>query len=227
MFYYRHTALERQVWVTLFIIRSQGRPHLCCQFLGAVWLSKQLFLLLVIATFVTPVPIARREQYLEPRLLATRLLCQDIAAHPLGQADIGKEQIEPLPGSHDRDGGRTILGLADGVAELGEAAQRHPPERGVVVDQQDRFTTPRQRRGVTSGGSDSRAFTMGSRQIEPYRGAHADLAVDIQVSARLFGKAIDHTQAKTGSLAVFLGRKNRLYRALDNFGRHAGPGVAH
>ena len=58
------------------------------------------------------------------------------------------------------------------------------------------------------------------------RGAFAGPALDARGAARLARHSIDHRQAEPGSLADFLGGEEGLERALDDFGRHAGSGVA-
>src|SRR3546814_3272445 len=46
-----------------------------------------------------------------------------------------------------------------------------------------------------------------TRQVEPGGRAVPHLAIDLEVPARLLGKAIDHAEAEAGSFAVRLRRK--------------------
>ena len=47
------------------------------------------------------------------------------------------------------------------------------------------------------------------------------------MAPRLFGKAIDHGQAKAGALAHVLGRKERLEHLFQGFRIHARAGIGH
>jgi len=55
--------------------------------------------------------------------------------------------------------------------------------------------------------------------------AAADLAVDPDMTARLFDESIDHRQAETGSLSFRLRRKEGLEGLRYDFGEHAGASI--
>ena len=55
----------------------------------------------------------------------------------------------------------------------------------------------------------------------------ADLAVDLDVAARLLDEAVHHAQPQAGALADILGGEERLEHFFQNVRRHAAAGVAH
>ena len=65
----------------------------------------------------------------------------------------------------------------------------------------------------------------GARQIELDARALADGAVDPDMAVRLAHEAVHHAEAETGSLAVALGREERIEGLGRDFRRHAGAGI--
>ena len=58
------------------------------------------------------------------------------------------------------------------------------------------------------------------RQVQCDRGARAWRALDGNMPAGLSDKAIDHAEAKSGTLADLLGREEGLKHPISHFGRH-------
>src|SRR3982750_1196674 len=69
------------------------------------------------------------------------------------------------------------------------------------------------------------AIIQMTRQVNANHRSLADLGIDADLSTRLFGKAVNHRQAKTGALPDRLGGEERIKSAGDDIGRHAGAGV--
>ncbi len=65
------------------------------------------------------------------------------------------------------------------------------------------------------------------RQVDPDRGAPADLAVDPDMPLRLIGEAIDHREAQSGALADRLGGEERVEGLGEQVRQHTGSGVGH
>src|SRR5947209_3840710 len=80
--------------------------------------------------------------------------------------------------------------------------------------------------GVTSSLLQPRSRTE-KRQVDPHRGALAELAVDLHLPAGLFDEAIDLRQAEPGPLPHLFGGEERLERLLDDVLRHADAGIRH
>src|SRR5207253_9577863 len=68
-------------------------------------------------------------------------------------------------------------------------------------------------------------FAEQPRQIDLYRRAFVELAVDHHVPARLLDEAEHLAQPEPGALARDFGREERLERAIDHLARHAGAGI--
>ena len=68
---------------------------------------------------------------------------------------------------------------------------------------------------------------LAQRQVQPERRAPALGAFDPHMPARTAGEAVDHRQAKPGSLPDRLGREERLENLLEGLVGHANAGVAH
>ena len=100
------------------------------------------------------------------------------------------------------------------------------PDSLIVFDDQDGLAALGQRLRVIDRNTRFADVFPGSRQIELDRGALTDLAVNRDVPARLLDEAIDHGQAQPAAAAVGLGGKEGIERPCDDFGRHAGDGVA-
>src|SRR3954451_21460045 len=97
----------------------------------------------------------------------------------------------------------------------------------IVIDDQDDLGAVRQRasggRGFGGGGLcvDLRAW-----KIQLDRRTTADFAVKFHMAAGLAYEAVDLAQPEPGASADFLGRVERLERALRLLGGHTGPGIA-
>ena len=70
------------------------------------------------------------------------------------------------------------------------------------------------------------SVAMGPRQIDLNRCPFPQPAANADSPAGLTHNAEHHRQAKPSPVADFLGREERLERALDDLGGHSGSGVA-
>src|SRR5205085_9123103 len=64
-----------------------------------------------------------------------------------------------------------------------------------------------------------------ARQIDFYRRTMAKLAIDFQMTRRLAYETVDLAESKSGALAAFLGRKERVDRPVHSRRVHSGSRV--
>ena len=76
-------------------------------------------------------------------------------------------------------------------------------------------------------GGDIRRVGLVALEIEVEAGADADFGAHENVAASLLDNAVAGGEAKARAGANFLGGEERLENAFDDFGAHAGAGVAH
>ena len=68
---------------------------------------------------------------------------------------------------------------------------------------------------------------LGSRQIQPERGADPDLAIDVDVTTRLLAETEHHGQTKAGAFTCLLRGEERLEDTAHRFGRHSDTGIGY
>src|ERR1019366_3108534 len=120
------------------------------------------------------------------------------------------QRVVPVDGSDDR---------------IAKALQSHRYKRsneGIVLDNQNRFSSARDKAFVISGFfRRSRKLRNHLRQIHPYRRSKPWRAMDGNMTIRLFCETVDHAQTKAAALADLFCRVKWLEHALDYFLRHA------
>src|SRR5690242_8350396 len=95
------------------------------------------------------------------------------------------------------------------VAERPEGFDAVLAHRGIILDDQYRLARRGCALGLLDTGCDS-SLRRGARQIDLYRRALTELAVELDMTTRLFDKAVHLAEPQTGSPAFRLCREERL-----------------
>jgi hypothetical protein len=142
-----------------------------------------------------------------------------------GQADVGDQKIEPAAALKDSQTGRSVFSFDHPVADLAEDFGDDHSDRGFIIDDQH---------GLAGPAIDRQLFrplfvrdvAHEAREIQTHRRALSAFGIDAHLSAGLAHEAVDHGQAKTGSLSQGFCREKRIEDLFDDVGRHTGSGVA-
>ena len=169
--------------------------------------------------------IARGEQHRDVRQALARLLRQLRAAQGARHHDVGEQQVDVDAAVDHGQGRGGVAGAQHPVAQVGQHVDHGQAHLLVVLDHQH---------GLVAAGRRLRQLLAGvvlglqrAWQVDLDRGAFADLAVDLDVAARLLDQAVHHRQPQARALALGLGREEGLEGLVDDFLRHAAAGVAH
>src|SRR6185369_7532868 len=106
------------------------------------------------------------------------------------------------------DGLGAVARLEDGVAELLEEEPRRPPDRGVVLGEEDRLRPARRRR--LRLGSARRSRGGEEREVDPERRAASGLARDVDRAAVPSHDPVDDREPEPGAATDLLRREERL-----------------
>src|SRR5713226_10658595 len=87
------------------------------------------------------------------------------------------------------------------IAKVGQRSSAELAHISVVFDQQHCLAVSRQYRCRTFGRSFRPADRKMARQIDLYRRAMVEVAVELEVPARLFNEAVNLAQPEAGSFA--------------------------
>ncbi len=119
----------------------------------------------------------------------------------------------------------TGLGLQDPVARILEIAGESLQRRDFVLHQEDGLAAPPHRSGGNGGESH---FDIGRhRQEDGEDAAFPQPGIDLDPALMLLEDAVDRRQSQAGSLADFLGGKERLENPLHRMLVHAAAGIGH
>src|SRR3546814_13284208 len=66
-----------------------------------------------------------------------------------------------------------------------------------------------------------RGGAEGAGKVYPHGRAASNFTIDLEVPARLLGKAVDHAEAEAGSFAVLLRRKEGIDHPSENLRRNS------
>ncbi len=169
--------------------------------------------------------VAGREQDPEIAPGQAGLIRQLPAIHAAGQADVGEQELDLRMLRQPLQSALPVADLDHLVAELAQDPGGVGAHIGIVLDHQHGLRLASTRHLGGRGRFDLRGECMQPRQVDLDRRAQPDLAVDLDVAARLLDEAVDLGQAKPGAVADLLGREERLEGARDRLPAHADAAV--
>ena len=168
--------------------------------------------------------IARSVQYQQPgnhRLCpAGEFPCGNGARHH----HIGEQQIHLCAAFQQFQRGFGIFGALYRIAKIDEHVDHGGTHALVILHHQNALAAAFDRLGMARVQRILRPARAGQIQFD--RRAFAQLAVNLDVAARLFDEAIGLGKAQTGALAFWLGGEERLEHPAHHFWCHAGAGIA-
>src|SRR3546814_825871 len=172
--------------------------------------------------------VARRDHHLQAGPALPGRFHQVRAGHSARHHHIREQQVDSPLRVHKGEGSRSVRRIENAIAEVLQAYDGHPAQLRLVLDEQDGLT-PRTEgiQGQQLRGSrlDRAVDSLGN--VEPNRGAMAQLAVDLHVAAGLLYEAVDHREAEPRACPHVLRRIEGLEGAVPDLRRHPGAGVGY
>ncbi len=168
------------------------------------------------------------EQHLEPRTKGPARVGDLTAVQAPGQTDIGDQKVDSRPGLQTlRPAGPSTTSMA---LKPSSSSTSHTSMRTVASSSTTSTVSPWAELAPPWPWAPPRPPPRPRRYAwadRAHGGPLALLRIDPHLPARLPGEAVDHRQAQPGAHAEGLGGEERIERARDHFGRHAGSGVGH